>query len=301
MSALDAPRAAAPRVAVALDLSALPPGPAGTPGVVADAVAALLRAAPGVGLVLVGPGPDADAADHAAAALGAGDRLAHQPAGAPADPADPDRSVRSRLDVPARVGAARVGAGAVDVLVTTSTPAVALAAARVTLPALPGAARPVLAAVLSAGPAGCVVCEVGGAAHPDVDTVTALTAGAARALTGPTARLRALLDTGPHPVGARELLGGEVDGLVADGRSGAVLVDALAASGAVHVLGRLVLGRAGPVVVADPSVEGVVAALDLAVRLVRGGVTAACASRLTAVVEARRAAAGLPGAPGGAR
>lgn len=291
------------RVAVALDLSGLRPGPAGTSGVVADAIAALLRAEPGVDLVLVGPEPDAGPADRAAAAAAAGDRLGHVRSGAAADPADPDRAVRSRLDVPTRVGAARVAAGAVDVLVSAATPAVALAAARVALPALPGAGRPVLVAAVAVpgSPRPAVVGDVGGEVHPDVDTVAAVVGAAARSLAGPDARVRPLLGEGPHPVGARALLDGAVDGLVADGRSGAVLLDALTAAAAVHVLGLVVLGRSGPVVVAEPSVEQLCAAVGLAARLVRGGVVDACTTELAAVVRARRVAAGLPSVPGGPR
>lgn len=301
-------RAAGDRPRVVLDLARWADSPAYDPEAEVSTVAALVRAVPSVDLVLVGPAATAAAvaASVAASVAPLGATVAHLPAGGPVDPSDADRGVRAHLDAPTRVGVARVAAGSADVLVTTAPTPVALAAARVALPALTGAARPVLAAVLDVGPDGrttgarsahpVVLADVGGAPGADGEVVTALVTAAAGSLTGGPPRVRPLLTDDPASVGPADLLAGAAEGVVADGRSGRVLLEALQAAEAVRVLGHVVLGRAGPVVVAQGGSAGLVDAVRLAVALIRGDLVGGCVRELAVVVAARRAAAGFPDA-----
>jgi len=242
---------------------------------------------------------------------------------------DPARAVRAKRDATVRVAATLVRDGRADATVSVGSSGAALAAALFALGRLPGVTRPAIAVVVPT-PNGPVVLVDAGAnpdAGPDLLAQFALTGAAYAATLGIEDPRVGLLNIGAEPGKGDELrraaydvlaalpitfagnveghdavLGGRADVVVTDGFTGNVLLKAAEAAlglgGALdtdRASGALLLGVNGVAVVGHGGANA--RAVAACIRLARDAVTTALVPRLTetltALVQRRRAAAGL--------
>jgi glycerol-3-phosphate acyltransferase PlsX len=257
--------------------------------------------------------------------------------------ADAAREVRARRDATVRVAAKLVRDGRADAIVSAAPADVLIAAARFTMGLLPGATRPVLAARLGTSGGEVVLVDAGAAPEAGPDELTqcavlgsacaaaAIGAGAigagAIAQARPRVGLLAAGRTGwdgprqqaddliarlhPRYVGGIEadaiITGNEIDVVVSDGFTGAVLISCL--DGAARASGQpVVYPRKGTIVVgvngiavsayggpiAGSADGGAIAgAIEVAAKAVRAGLLSQQRSALADLVASRRARAGL--------